>query len=115
MRGLKICTLRLAIWARRSRRISSSLLPLNMLPATTSIQPAPARCATSTSDLLQVLAALRADADHIADADGRGTLHDQPGLERRRLDLRAGGGAVDPRHRVHDLQLHGHRQLDADR
>jgi hypothetical protein len=28
-----------AICARRSRRISSSLLPLNMLPVMTSIQP----------------------------------------------------------------------------
>ena len=37
--GLKICTLWRAICARRSRRISSSLLPLNMLPTMTSIQP----------------------------------------------------------------------------
>src|SRR3954468_12494087 len=98
MRGLKICTLRLAIWARRSRRISSSLLPLNMLPATTSIQPAPARCETSTSDLLQVLAGFRADAHDVADADKRRHLHDEPRLERRGLHLRARGGAVDARH-----------------
>jgi len=39
MSGLKICTCCRAIWARRSRRISSSLLPLNMLPVMTSIQP----------------------------------------------------------------------------
>ena len=39
MRGLKICTRWRAIWARRMRRISSSLLPLNMLPVMTSIQP----------------------------------------------------------------------------
>ena len=38
--GLKICTFCRAICARRSRRISSSLLPLNMLPVMTSIQPA---------------------------------------------------------------------------
>ena len=39
MRGLKICTRWRAICARRSRRMSSSLLPLNMLPVMTSIQP----------------------------------------------------------------------------
>ena len=32
---------RVAICARRSLRMSSSLLPLNMLPTTTSIQPWP--------------------------------------------------------------------------
>ena len=37
--GLKICTCCFAICARRSRRISSSLLPLNMLPVMTSIHP----------------------------------------------------------------------------
>ncbi len=37
--GLKICTRCFAICARRSRRMSSSLLPLNMLPVMTSIQP----------------------------------------------------------------------------
>ena len=37
--GLKICTLCRAICARRSRRMSSSLFPLNMLPVITSIQP----------------------------------------------------------------------------
>src|ERR1700749_4989699 len=39
MAGLKICTRWRAISARRSRRISSSLLPLNIGPQTTSIQP----------------------------------------------------------------------------
>ena len=39
MSGLKIWTFWRAICARRSRRISSSLLPLNMLPVMTSIQP----------------------------------------------------------------------------
>jgi hypothetical protein len=34
----------LALGERRSRRMSSSLLPLNMLPAITSIQPPPGRC-----------------------------------------------------------------------
>src|SRR6266481_188962 len=37
--GLKICTRWRAISARRRRRISSSLLPLNMGPQITSIQP----------------------------------------------------------------------------
>src|SRR3977135_505999 len=39
MAGLKICTRWRAICARRSRRISSSLLPENIGPTTTSIQP----------------------------------------------------------------------------
>src|SRR6266404_9422316 len=39
MTGLKICTRWRAISARRRRRISSSLLPLNMGPQITSIQP----------------------------------------------------------------------------
>ena len=49
--GLKICTRCLAISARRSRRISSSLLPLNMLPTTTSIQPVEGVRTTSISGL----------------------------------------------------------------
>src|SRR5258707_10135350 len=39
MAGLKICTRWRANSARRSRRISSSLLPENIGPTTTSIQP----------------------------------------------------------------------------
>src|SRR5215813_1138020 len=39
MAGLKICTRWRAISARRKRRISSSLLPENIGPTTTSIQP----------------------------------------------------------------------------
>src|SRR5438132_10538801 len=39
MAGLKISTFWRAICARRSRRISSSVLPLYMLPTITSIQP----------------------------------------------------------------------------
>src|SRR5215510_294011 len=39
MAGLKICTRCRAISARRKRRISSSLLPENIGPTTTSIQP----------------------------------------------------------------------------
>src|SRR5687767_15143508 len=52
MTGLKICTFRRAICARRSRRMSSSLFPLNMLPTMTSIQPWLSCClTTSTLDL----------------------------------------------------------------
>src|SRR4051812_29611968 len=36
---LNTCTLLRAIMARRTRRMSSSLLPLNITPHTTSIQP----------------------------------------------------------------------------
>jgi hypothetical protein len=36
---LKTCTFLRAITARRTRRMSSSLLPLNMTPLMTSIQP----------------------------------------------------------------------------
>ena len=39
MAGLNTCTRRFAICARRKRRMSSSLLPLNMLPTMTSIHP----------------------------------------------------------------------------
>src|SRR2546425_3079466 len=39
IRGLKICTRCRPIWARRSRRINSSLFPLNMLPQMTSTHP----------------------------------------------------------------------------
>src|SRR4249920_217127 len=41
--GLKISTFWRAIWARRRRRISSSVLPLYMLPTITSIQPVSGR------------------------------------------------------------------------
>src|SRR5690349_2152203 len=37
---LKTCTFLFAMIARRTRRMSSSLLPLNITPQTTSIQPA---------------------------------------------------------------------------
>jgi hypothetical protein len=49
--GLKICTFCRAICARRSRRMSSSLFPLNMLPTMTSIQPCPGWRTTSIFDL----------------------------------------------------------------
>src|SRR5450759_3108748 len=67
------------------------------------------------SDFLEILAGFRADAKDVADAHKRRDLYDQARLERRRLHLRARRRAVDPRHRVDDLQIHRHRQLDADR
>ena len=133
--GLKIWTCWRAIWARRSRRISSSLLPLNMLPTMTSIQPWLGCRTTSMARLDRrtrsrgvedhrlpdasgarlILAGVGADADHVAGVDERRHLDDQAGLERRRLDLRAGGRALDAGRGVGDLQIDGRRQLDADR
>jgi hypothetical protein len=49
--GLKISTRCLAICARRRRRISSSVLPLYMLPTMTSIQPADGRLCGMGSDM----------------------------------------------------------------
>ena len=51
MPGLKISTFWRAIWARRSRRINSSVLPLYMLPTMTSIQPAGGRLCGMGSDM----------------------------------------------------------------
>src|SRR5678810_87533 len=114
--GLKIWTFWRAIWARRSRRISSSLLPLNMLPAMTSIQP---WCGcwrtTSMSDPRLILPGLCAHADLVALVDKRRHLHHQPGLERGRLHLRAGRGPLDARHRFRDDEIDRRRELDADR
>src|SRR5579859_604590 len=58
--GLKICTRWRAISARRRRRISSSLLPLNMGPQITSIQPRFPRIAFILVLLLRHLFRLRA-------------------------------------------------------
>src|SRR5262249_6915823 len=99
MSGLKIWTRCLAICARRRRRMSSSLLPLNMLPVMTSIQPCCGWLRTSTSDSGLVLAGFGVDANLVALVDERRHLDDQPGLERRRLDLRARGRAPDAGHR----------------
>src|SRR5579859_2978136 len=53
--GLNICTRWRAISARRSRRISSSLLPLNIGPQITSIQPRLPRIAFIFSPLSLLL------------------------------------------------------------
>src|SRR5712671_2732324 len=114
MSGLKIWTRCLAICARRSRRISSSLLPLNMLPVMTSIQPC---CGvfrtTSMSDSRLIFPGLGVDADLVALIDEGWHRHDQPGLERRRLDLRARGCPLDARDRFLDDEIHGRGELDA--
>src|SRR6267143_6023897 len=116
MSGLKIWTFCFAIWARRSRRMSSSLLPLNMLPVMTSIQPC---CGwlrtTSTSDPGLVLAGFRVDPNLVAFVDERRHLDDEAGFERRRLDLRARRGALDAGHRFLHDEIHRRRQLDAHR
>src|SRR6516164_9410671 len=57
MAGLKICTRWRAISARRNLRINSSLLPENIGPTTTSIQPM-LPLTMSTSAPLAVLAEL---------------------------------------------------------
>src|SRR4029079_15287710 len=102
MRGLKVWTFSRPIWARRSRRMSSSLLPLNMLPVMTSIQPAWARRMSSTTrsrtertggtrrplGAALVLARLGVDADHVARVDERGDGDDDAGLAGGRLGLR---------------------------
>src|SRR6185295_7156756 len=116
MTGLKIWTFCRPICARRRRRISSSLLPLNMLPVMTSIQP----CwdwlrTTSTSGSGLVFAGLGADPHLVAFVDEWRHLDDEAGLERRRLDLRARGGALDAGHGLLDDQVDSGRQLDADR
>src|SRR5512141_292856 len=90
--GLKICTFCLAICARRSRRMSSSLLPLNMLPVITSIQPACLVRGTSMAvsrlpfqpvplGARLVLARLGGHPDLVALVDERRNLHDEAGLE----------------------------------
>src|SRR5580765_2250576 len=114
--GLKIWTFWRAIWARRRRRISSSLLPLNMLPALTSIQPWWG-CfrTTSMSGPRLVLPGLGADADLVAFVDKRRHLHDETGFERRRLHLRAGSCPFDPGDGFLDDEIDGRRQLDPDR
>src|SRR6185503_166755 len=63
----------------------------------------------------QVLARVCADANHVAGIDERRHADDEPRLERCRLDLVAGGRALDARHRVEHLEVDGLRQLDADR
>src|SRR4029077_2683821 len=93
-----------------------SLLPLNMLPVMTSIQPC---CdwlrTTSTSGSGLVFAGFSVDAHLVALVDERRDLDDEAGLERRRFDLRARRRALDAGHGFLDEQIDRRRQLDADR
>src|SRR4029079_528823 len=122
--GLKICTFWRAIWARRSRRISSSLLPLNMLPVMTSIQPCvrlPGRMASSTgvwrwtSGAALIFTGFRVDANEIAVVDERRHGDDESGFDPRRLGLGGGGRALDARGRVLDPEIDRRGQFDTDR
>src|SRR5688572_28154635 len=117
--GLKICTFWRAIWARRRRRISSSLLPLNMLPVMTSIHPcAGNRCGTSMSlpgsGTRLILAGLGAHANPVADIDEGRNLYDEPRFRAGRLDLRARRRPFDARRGIFNPQIDGDRQIDAD-
>src|SRR5580700_11353083 len=97
--GLKIWTLRRAIWARRNRRMSSSVFPLNMLPVITSIQPCCGgvltRRALDDSDSRLIFARFRVDADPVALVDEGRHLDDHARLEGRGLDLGARSRALD--------------------
>src|SRR5262252_6934682 len=97
-----------------------------MLPVMTSIQPrrelvngrvgelvnSEARSVTTIHQLTNspilldprlVFAGLRVHTNSVALVDERRHLNDEAGLEGRRLDLRAGRGALDARHRLlHD-------------
>src|SRR5215204_4811128 len=119
--GLNTRTRCRAIWARRSRRISSSLLPLNMLPVITSIQPWFGRRLTtsiatdpSPSPPLRarlILAGFRVHPHPVSRRDERRDEDGQPGLERRRLQLRVGGRALDGGYRVLHHEIDRRRQL----
>src|SRR4029450_237552 len=124
MRGLKIWTFCRPIWARRSRRMSSSLLPLNMLPVMTSIQPAWARRMSSTIGLGRrrtpsgsalVLARLGVDADHVAGVDERRHGDDEAGLAGRRLGLRRRRRPLDAGRGVGHLEIDRRPHLHDDR
>src|SRR3954465_4209469 len=118
MSGLKIWTFCLAIWARRSRRMSSSLLPLNMLPVMTSIQPCSGAFRTISIyglDAALVFPGFGVDPDLVAFVDERRHVHDQAGFEGRRLHLRARRRALDAGHGVLHREIHRRRQFDADR
>src|SRR3954466_4947986 len=99
--------------------MSSSLLPLNMLPVMTSIQPCCGLLTTSIKDSEAfsrsrlILSGLGADPDLVAFVDKRRHLDNQAGFERCRLDLRAGRGALDAWDCLLDEEVHGHGQLDA--
>src|SRR5262245_13634922 len=97
--------------------MSSSLLPLNMLPTMTSIQPWIGCRTTSIDHLLrarEILSGLSVDANQIAGIHEWRHLHDQTGFERRRFHLRARGGPLDAGRGVQHLQIDGLRELDAD-
>src|SRR5512145_1293284 len=70
---------------------------------------APAKAASAGAILRatapQVRPVLGRDPDDLPLVDERGDLHDEPGLERRRLLLRRGGRPLDARRRLDDLQV----------
>src|SRR5258708_1938715 len=118
IRGLKICTFWRAIWARRTRRISSSLLPLNMLPTTTSIQPVEARpgfggVTRALLDPLDVRPALGVDLDPVPLGDEGRHVDDEAGLHLGGLAHVRDRGALDRGLRLHHLHVHRARQLDS--
>src|SRR6478609_873069 len=92
IRGLTISARCPAISARRRRRISSSLLPLNIGPQTTSSQPPARGCVLITRENL--LAAADVALEHL-----RQTRRWAPG---RRLPLAA---VRPPEHRLHRAGL----------
>src|SRR5262245_62072229 len=119
-RGLNSCTFWRAICARRTRRMSSSLLPLNMLPVMTSMRPArPAAGADMAPrpllGSLDVRAGAGVDADHVPLVDERRHLHHEPGLHLGRLADVRDGRALDRGLGLHHLHRHVERQVDADR
>src|ERR1700752_2185946 len=112
-----------AICARRSRRMSSSLLPLNMLPVMTSIQPEVWRCGVwsispfasdRNSGARELFTGFRVPPDLVPRVDERRDLDHEAGFEPRRLHLGAGRGALDAWSRVLHFEVDGLRQLDAD-
>ena len=130
MSGLKIWTFCRAICARRSRRISSSLLPLNMLPVMTSIQPR-RRCGNRESDESDDRASWLTSR-HLRLATGTrpvsvltrtlspsltngGTWMTRPVSSVAGLTCALAVAPLMPGHRFLDHQIDGRRQLDADR
>src|SRR5262249_34429824 len=97
--------------------MSSSLLPLNMLPVMTSIHPCSGALRTISieSDAALGFPGFGVDANPVAFVDERRHLDDESGLERRRLDLSARGGALDAGDGLLDDEIDGRRQFDPDR
>src|SRR4029453_15062443 len=79
------------------------------------IQSAICSLKSAISHARLILARFGIDANLVAPGDKGGRLDDEPGLERGRFDLRAGGRTLDSRHRLLHHEIHGRRQLDADR